>query len=58
MDEKGAVEAFFTGLTPFIDTSAFNFGYGQTSAGERIIDAQYASSNLYVSTSQETGSTG
>lgn len=36
-------------LTPFIDTSAFKFGYGQTSAGERIIDAQYASSTLYTS---------
>ena len=35
---------------PFIDTSYFNFAYGDLSAGERIIDAQYASSTLYVST--------
>jgi hypothetical protein len=37
-----------TGLTPFINTSCFQFAYGQTSLGERIIDSQYASSNLYV----------
>ncbi|MFC1452105.1 DUF1566 domain-containing protein [Verrucomicrobiota bacterium] len=36
------------GLTPFIDTSAFAFAYGDTVAGERVIDSQYASSNLYV----------
>ena len=29
-------------LTPFIDTTYFQFAYGQTSAGERIIDSQYA----------------
>lgn len=38
------------GLTPFIDTEFFNFGYGDESAGERIIDAQFATSTLYVST--------
>jgi len=37
-----------SGLTPFIDTSYFNFAYGQTSLGERIIDSQYASSTLYA----------
>jgi hypothetical protein len=35
-------------LTPFIDTRYFAFAYGQTSQGERVIDAQYASSTLYV----------
>lgn len=35
-----------SGLTPFIDTTAFRFVYG--SAPERIIDSQYASSTLYV----------
>ncbi len=35
-------------LTPFIDTEAFAFAYGDTAAGERIIDVQYASSTLYV----------
>ncbi len=36
-------------LTPFIDRNYFSFGYGDTAAGERLLDAQYASSNLYVS---------
>jgi len=36
------------GLTPFIDTDYFDFAYGDTSAGERIIDSQYASETLYV----------
>ena len=35
------------GLTPFIDSSIFGFGYGEVSAGERIIDSNYASSTLY-----------
>jgi hypothetical protein len=39
-----------SGLIPFIDTGYFEFGFGDTNAGERIIDAQFASSNLYVST--------
>jgi hypothetical protein len=37
-------------LTPFIDTDYFDFGYGDESAGERIIDAQFWSSNVYVGT--------
>ena len=36
------------GLVPFIDTDYFDFGYGDTSAGERIIDAQFASNTIYV----------
>ena len=36
-------------LTPFIDRTYFSFGYGDTAAGERVLDAQYASSTLYVS---------
>lgn len=39
-----------SGLEPFIDTDYFDFEYGDTSAGDRIIDVQYASSTLYVST--------
>ncbi|MBC8186493.1 DUF1566 domain-containing protein [candidate division KSB1 bacterium] len=35
-------------LVPFIDTDYFDFAYGDTDAGERIIDSQYASSNVYV----------
>ena len=37
-------------LTPFIDTDVFNFGYGDESAGERLIDAQFWSSSAYVGT--------
>lgn len=37
-----------SGLVPFIDTNYFTFAYGQTDAGERIIDSQYASSTRYV----------
>jgi len=42
------------GLVPFIDTKYFKFAYGDTSAGERIIDSQYASSTIYVSTVTES----
>jgi hypothetical protein len=38
------------GLIPFINTQYFDFAYGDLDAGERIIDAQYATSTLYVST--------
>ena len=37
-------------LTPFIDTDYFDFGYGDIANGERIIDAQFWSSNAYVGT--------
>ncbi len=33
----------------FLDTSYFDFTYGDASAGERLIDMQYASSTEYVS---------
>ena len=36
-------------LVPFIDNS-FEFAYGDTDAGERLIDAQFASTSIYVST--------
>ena len=42
-----------SGGVPFIDTDAFTFVYGNTSAGERVIDSQYASSTLYVADSAE-----
>ncbi len=35
---------------PFIDTNYFDFEYGDISAGERIIDAQYWTSTEYVGT--------
>ncbi len=37
-----------SGLTPFINTDYFKFNYGDLTAGERIIDAQYVSSTKYV----------
>jgi hypothetical protein len=39
-----------SGLRPFIDADVFEFAYGDTSAGERIIDSQWATSSIYVST--------
>ena len=46
-----------SGLTPFIDTGYFVFNYGDTSAGERIIDSQYATSTMYVSTTMDGNET-
>ncbi len=37
-----------TDATPFIDTGYFDFAYGDESAGERNIDAQFWSNNAYV----------
>jgi ribonuclease BN (tRNA processing enzyme) len=42
-----------SGLTPFIDTGYFDFSYGDTDAGERIIDAQYATTTLYVGSTRQ-----
>ena len=37
-------------LAPFIDNSVFEFRYGDTTRGERLIDSQFATSTIYVST--------
>ncbi|MCP5064357.1 MAG: DUF1566 domain-containing protein [Ignavibacteriae bacterium] len=37
-------------LVPFMNTDYFDFGYGDEANDERIIDAQFASSTKYVST--------
>lgn len=37
-------------LTPFIDTDYFGFEYGDVSAGSRVIDSQWVTSNIYEST--------
>ncbi len=37
-------------MVPFIDDSVFDFEYGDESAGERLIDVQYATSTEYVHT--------
>lgn len=46
-DPSGYSGTSITPLTPFIDTGYFPFAWGQLSAGERMIDAQYASCNIY-----------
>jgi hypothetical protein len=47
-DPSGPMDADTSRLTPYLDTKYFKFAYGDTSAGERIIDSQYASRTLYV----------
>lgn len=42
-------------LTAFLDTKYFNFAYGDTTAGERVIDSQYISSTKYVGQSPRGG---
>lgn len=45
------------GAVPFVDTNYFDFAYGDESAGERLIDAQYWSSTEYVSTTMDGNAT-
>jgi hypothetical protein len=42
-------------LIPFIDTTYFQFAYGDSNSGERTIDSQYASSTSYVNGSAWRG---
>ncbi|MBT3302220.1 MAG: DUF1566 domain-containing protein [Bacteroidetes bacterium] len=49
-DPSGYSGTSTAGLVPYIDTNYFDFGYGDLSANERLIDAQMASSNIYVGT--------
>lgn len=44
-------------LKPFIDDSVFNFSYGDSSKGERLIDSQFATSTKYVSTTMRGSET-
>ncbi len=46
-DISGYEESSTDGLTPFINTDFFEFAYGDTSAGERLIDVQCASTNTF-----------
>ncbi|MCP4131959.1 MAG: DUF1566 domain-containing protein [bacterium] len=48
LDPSGWEGTDTSSLIPFIDTGYFDFEYGDTSANERIIDAQYASSTKYA----------
>ncbi len=52
-DPSGYEGVDTSGLTPFIDTDYFDFAYGDTASGERIIDSQYASGTLYFVTTGE-----
>jgi hypothetical protein len=44
-------------LAPFIDSSVFKFQYGDERKGDRIIDSQFATSTLYVSTTMRGNKT-
>lgn len=44
-------------MTPFIDTTTFDFRYGDTSMGERMIDSQFATQTIYVSTTMDADRT-
>lgn len=41
-----------SGLIPFIDNNIFDFNYGDTTAGERLIDVQCATTNVYSGNNQ------
>ena len=47
-DPSGYEGSDASGLVPFIATNYFDFEFGNTTAGERLIDAQYWSSTEYV----------
>ncbi|MCE1246219.1 MAG: DUF1566 domain-containing protein [Firmicutes bacterium] len=49
IDPSGLSGSDVSGLIPFIDDDFFDFAYGDTGAGERIIDSQYISSTYYIS---------
>jgi hypothetical protein len=48
VDPSGYESTDVSGMIPFIDRTYFDFAYGDTAAGERIIDSQMVSSNRYV----------
>jgi hypothetical protein len=50
MDFDGMTNFTAETSIPYINTVYFDFSYGDESAGERLIDAQYWSSTRYVST--------
>jgi hypothetical protein len=47
-DPSGPMNLDSSRLTPFIDTKFFQFAYGDTRGGERVIDSQWASSTVYA----------
>ena len=55
LDPSGYEEGDEAFLVPFIDTRYFDFSYGDTDAGERLIDSQYASNTLYSANTEDGG---
>lgn len=49
-DPSGYEGTDTSGITPFIDDTAFEFAFGDTDAGERVIDSQWATTTYYVDT--------
>jgi len=56
-DPSGETGDDTSSLEPFIDNTVFGFGYGDTDAGERIIDGQWATTTNYVSTTMNGDAT-
>ncbi len=50
LDPSGAEGNDTSNMIPFIDSSYFDFEYGNPNNGERIIDSQYVSATKYVHT--------
>jgi len=48
-EDPDAMGASTKGLIPFIDAKTFDFKYGDTANGQRVIDSQWATSTKYVS---------
>ena len=48
LDNKSTFYGSSQDTIPYIDTTIFDFAWGNTAAGERLIDAQYWSSTEYV----------
>ena len=44
-------------LTPFLDNSVFDFKYGDPGKNERVIDSQFATTTIYVSTTMNGNKT-
>jgi len=55
MDPSGYMGTSTEGIEPFIDTDYFGFGFGDVTAGERMIDAQFVTTTLDVGDSEFGG---
>jgi len=54
-DPGGSNTISASALTPFIDTNYFKFAYGIVANGERLIDQQYMSTNIFILDPSESG---